>query len=347
MRGITIKKNESGAIEFVIVLVLIAFLIGGVFYWRFVKPQTNPTNKSLQKVTLQLNWLHQTSFAGFYMAREKGFYRDAGLDIEFKEFSEGMDISDELADGKSNYAITTPLEIISSYEMNKKTVAVAALYQTSPYSFISLKDKAITTPSDLKGKRLGNAGNNSEAKVLYATLLKNAGIAESDAKVVPVSFDIVSELTSGKVDIVDTYRIDGTYWLEKSGVPYAQLLPEQFGFDIYGDLLAVGSTYANEHKDQVKAFVQASLKGWDYALNNQKETVTVAMNYAVNDYKNEEYLAHILKSSEPLIRPTANKQIGSMDFIPWNRAYQATKASGKLPNGFDVGQAYTTEYLKK
>ncbi len=113
----------------------------------------NRENAALEKVRLQLKWFHQFQFAGFYAAVEKGFYKEAGLDVTLLEGKPGMGFVDEVVSGRADYGIQKPGLLKDRYE-GKPVVVLAAIIQHSPQIFIMKEDSGIWSPHDLIGKKV-------------------------------------------------------------------------------------------------------------------------------------------------------------------------------------------------
>ena len=122
-----------------------------IFFLLFLHLSLYAKNESLEKVTLQLQWKHQFEFAGFYAAKEKGFYADAGLDVTFVEFDKNTNITDEVLKGNAQYGLTYS-SIIAEYLENKPLVLLANFFKQSPLVLVTQKD--IKTPAELKGKKV-------------------------------------------------------------------------------------------------------------------------------------------------------------------------------------------------
>jgi ABC-type nitrate/sulfonate/bicarbonate transport system substrate-binding protein len=323
---------------------LILAVAGGWLVWH--SRETAPKAVALTKISVQLEWVNNPEFAGMYVAQDLGYYKAVGLDVNLKEFQDTTDVNQELADGKADYGVSTPLEIILGRDKGQKTKAIAAIYQTSAYSIASPKTANIKTPADFKGKILGNSGDNNQAKVTYAALIANAGLTAAQTTIKTVDFDVVKVFTEKQADTYDLYRTDQAYLLQKANIPYNQIFPEQYGLDIYGDVLSTSDSKIAQNPAQVRAFTQATLKGWQYAIDHQPETLAILLKHANALYKDSEYLKYDLTNTAPLIRPTGNQPLGGMQYVPWNRAYQAVQAAGLLKTGFDVSEAYAPQFVK-
>lgn len=107
----------------------------------------------LKKVSLQLLWKHQFEFAGFYMAKEKGFYKDVGIDVEFKEYEFGTNISKDVSEGKSDFGVDGSSLILDKIQGLDVYLLIPFL-QTSPFVIMAKERDDIKSVSDLKGKKI-------------------------------------------------------------------------------------------------------------------------------------------------------------------------------------------------
>jgi NitT/TauT family transport system substrate-binding protein len=329
-----------------VVLAIVALsVVGAAAYMLLKSDKKESTETKLTKVSLRTGWLHQAQFAGFFVAKEKDFYKEAGLDVDIQEIEDGQDLNKEVADDNIDFATSTPLEVVAARDKGEKIKALAAIYQTSPYAFVSPKSANIKTPADLKGKTLGYVGDNPQAKVTYPALLASYNIDLSQATHKSVDFDIVKNFQTNAADTADIYRTDQTYLLDKAGIEYNIMPPEEFGFGIYGDVIIASENTIKNRSDVADKFTKATLKGFQYALDHQSEALTITAKYENELYKDPDYEKHILASSVPLIKPTGGQPLGNMEFVPWNKAYQAIKSAGLLKNDFKVSDAYTTEFI--
>lgn len=107
----------------------------------------------LKKVSLQLSWFHQFQFAGYYIAKEKGFYKDAGLDVEIRPYTFDTNLPEEVSEGRADFAIDRETLLLHGQKY-KNIVVLYALFQSSPLVLLSTKDSNITKVEDFVGKRL-------------------------------------------------------------------------------------------------------------------------------------------------------------------------------------------------
>jgi PAS domain S-box-containing protein len=252
-------------------------------------------SKELQKVSLQLKWLHEFQFAGYYIAKEKGYYKEVGLDVEIKEAKKGSNFVQEVLDKKSTYGISDSA-LIYSRLLGKPVVALSAIYQHSPLALLTTKESGISTPKDLKNKKIMMYGDNY-TNLSILSMLKSQGIDKNNFINAPISFDI-NDLVNGKIDAFSVYISDQPYQLKSRGIGYNLITPMDYGFDFYGDILFTSEEELKNNPQRVKNFYNATIKGWEYAFSNIDETIElIAAKYNTQKRSKEllRYEADILK----------------------------------------------------
>jgi len=227
--------------------------------------------QNLEHVSLRLNWKHQFQFAGYYIAKEKGFYRDVGIDVDLLEHNGGqaLDIYQELADGKVDFAATGPAA--DGYFLDgAPIVALGAIFQQTPRAWVSLSSKKLHSKQDLLGKRF--AMHNRHKLTETSALLNHLGIAKSDIQIMDISYG-VNNLINDEVDFIDAYVSNEVFALVEKNILHDEKRPLDFGLDFYGDGLFTHKKLLNDHPQLVEKFRQASFKGWEYAFTHLEETV--------------------------------------------------------------------------
>jgi len=285
-----------------------------------------------QKVSLQLLWKHQFEFAGFYMAKEKGFYKNVNLEVELKEYKFGTDIRQEIEDGKSTFGIEYP-KIILDKSNGANIVLLNALYQTSPHILITLESSGIKSIEDFKNKKIMMENNAIKTAPLLSMLYsKNINLAH--VNIIKPSY-IIEDLVDGRTDIFSAYISNETYKLNNLGLKYTIWNPSDYGFDFYDDLLFTSSKTIKNNPSQVKQFQQASLKGWKYAFENIDETVELILKKYNTQNKTKESLLYEAKTLKKL---AYQKDIpfGEISKIKIQRIYDVYNLMGLVNKKIDL-----------
>jgi PAS domain S-box-containing protein len=223
----------------------------------------------LYPVRLQLKWYHQFQFAGYYAAQLKGFYRDTGLDVTIRQAQQGDLPLPMVESGAVEFGVSD-MEVFRAYQEGRPLMALGVVFQHSPMVILSLANSGIRRPSDLAGRRVMFQGGQGQAE--FQAMLESEGVPLGSVQVVPHSWRL-DELLQGRVDAVSAYLTNETYQLQRLGMPYAMLRPEEYGVDFYGDLLFTSRSFALEHPDQAEAFRRASFQGWEYAMEHPGEII--------------------------------------------------------------------------
>jgi len=259
------------------------------------------------KVSLQLQWKHQFEFAGFYAAKELGYYRDAGLDVEIREYKRGIDIPDEVLSGKATFG-TLYSTIILKRMQGARVVLLANYFKRSPLALVTKPD--IYSPSQLRGKKVMGVKHELES-ANFAQVFNQFEMTAQDIDIVPHVFN-TKPFERGEVDATTVFMTNEVYWLRKRNVPFNIIDPNNFGVPFYDVNVFTSEDYANNNPEVAEAFIKASNKGWEYALNHQEEIVDLILEKYNTQGKTRGHLLFEAAESERLIMPTVYP-IGSVD----------------------------------
>ena len=286
-----------------------------------------------QKVSLQLSWLHQFQFAGFYMAKEKGFYKNVGLDVEIKEFAFDLNKATYLGEKKADFAIGRSSLLIEKAN-GEDVVALGAIYQKSPLMVLVTKDSGIENISDLKNKRLMITNDAKDTVAIMAMLSAN-GININDIKIQQHSFNY-NDLIDNKTDAMASYISNEPVSLGNKNIEYKIFHPKDYGFDFYGDILYSSSKYIKNNPKVTKDFFYNSMKGWEYAFDNINESVEVIYNkYNTNNKSKSDLLkeANVLKK---LIYDNNDMPLGSLDKVKLQKIINVYEILGLIDHDIDL-----------
>ncbi|MCK5293783.1 MAG: transporter substrate-binding domain-containing protein, partial [Arcobacteraceae bacterium] len=259
------------------------------------------------KIKLQLQWKHQFEFAGFYAAKEKGFYKDVGLDVEFIEYTSGKNITDIVLKGDAQYGVTYA-SIISEYLNGKPLVLVASFFKQSPLVLIA--QEHINTPVNLKGKIIEGVADTID-NITLTSMLHKFGIASNDIKHAPPTFNL-DDFIDKKVDAMSVFTTNELFELNQKGIKYKIFDPTAYGIKYCDVNLFTTKNEVKNNPQRVKNFKEASMKGWEYALENKDEIIELILKKYNTQNKTKEALAFEAQQIEQIMLPSVYK-IGSID----------------------------------
>jgi NitT/TauT family transport system substrate-binding protein len=243
----------------------------------------------LKPIRLQLQWFPQAQFAGYFAAKDKGYYAEEGFDVTILPGAVEIVPATVVAGGQAEFGIIWVPRMLAPRESGADPVVIAQVFQRSPTLQVSFKDRNITKPEDLRGKRVGSWGFGNEAE-LYAGLRK-AGLDPdnpSDVTIVAQQFDMVA-FAAGEIDAAQA-MIYNEYAqvLETKNPATGELFkPEDLNvisWEEYGTSMLQDAIFASEawlaqegNEDDAVKFLKASFKGWIFCRDNPEECVDIVL----------------------------------------------------------------------
>ncbi|MGB7402644.1 MAG: ABC transporter substrate-binding protein [Arcobacter sp.] len=285
-----------------------------------------------KKVILQLNWLNQFQFAGYYVAKEKGFYKDVGLDVDIKEYTFNTDLIDLIKTGKSDFAIGRSSLLIEKAR-GEDVVALGAIFQESPLMLLVRKDSHIVSVSDLKGKKIMITPDAAFSASLLAMLSAN-GLNKNDFITQSHSFKL-DDLIAGNTDAMASYLSNEPIILDDKAIKYKIFKPKDYGFNFYSDILFTSNKFIKNNPKLTKDFYEATLKGWKYAFEHKAETAEII--YKKYNTQNKSYI-HLIKEGEILekLAYLDNPEIGALNKKKLQNIFNVFKLFGLVKNDINM-----------
>ena len=292
-----------------------------------------------QKIVLQLNWLNQFQFAGYYMAKELGYYKDADLDVEIKEFTYNMNILDVIPKKQADFAIGHSSILINKIH-GEDIVALGAIYQESPMVLLTRDDTNISTIKNLKHKKIMLTSDAVDMAAVMA-MLTSKGLTRKDIIVVPHSFNL-DDLINKKTDAMASYISNEPIRMHDRGIGYKIFNPKDYGFHFYGDILFTSSAYIKKNPEETKEFYEATMRGWTYAFENITQTAEVIYQHYNTQHKT---LIQLIKEGESLKHLAYKKDLplGYLDKDQLNDIVKVYKLLGVVTKDLDCN-SFIYEY---
>lgn len=242
-----------------------------LIYLIFVLSLLAHTAQAAEKLTVLLDWFANPDHAPLFVAEQKGFFKEAGLDVNLIGPADPSDPPKLVAAGKADIAITYEPQFIEQVDQGLPLVRIATLIDKPLSCLAVLKNGDIQSISDLKNKRIGYSSG-GVTKIALQTMLNNHQVDLKDVQLVNVHYDLTQGLLSKKIDAVTgMMRTFEVIQMELAGQPARIFLPEKNGVPTYSELIFV----VNKNKLQDKRFpkfVAALQKGEDYLQQHPEES---------------------------------------------------------------------------
>ncbi|GIQ70627.1 ABC transporter substrate-binding protein [Xylanibacillus composti] len=295
----------------------------------------------LRKVVLRLKWIHQAQFAGFYAAVEQGYYKEAGLDVEIRPGGADFPAVQMVASGSEDFGVTGADQILLGREKGVPVTALATIYRDTPFVLFALKESGVETLEDLVGKKVGiKLGGNEE--LTYRAMVESAGIDPSSIEEMPIKYDM-SPLLSGQVQAWPGYVINEVLAVEELGHEVNTIVPGDYGINFYADTLFAKQELIENEPELVRSFVQASMKGWEFALDNPEEAAAYGLAYSNN--LTLEHEVNMMNASIPMLQPE-NRPLGKMEANEWESLQASLLELGFLKEAQQVEHVFTNEFIE-
>jgi PAS domain S-box-containing protein len=282
---------------------------------------------ALEKATVQLKWLHHFQFAGYYAALEKGFYREAGLDVTLVEGGPEVEVERAVAEGRADFGVGTSAVLLHRAQ-GRDLVVLGQVFQHSAATLLTPRRTGIRSVADMAGRKMMYSSQDGD---MLALLRKN-GLDEDWIVKVPHHGD-PRDLIDGKAEVLIAYSFNEPFILEQAGEAYLTFSPLAHGFDFYGDNFFTTRKLVEGRPAFVKAFRAATLRGWEYALGHKFEIADLILAKYSRE-KSREWLRFEANQMENLIQPQL-VELGYQSPSRWQHISDVFVGLGMLPAGFD------------
>lgn len=313
----------------------------------------------LTPITLQLQWVAQAQFAGYYAAVDQGYYEEEGLDVTIVEGGPDIVPQDVLAAGDVDYAISWVPKVLGSIEQGANITDVAQIFERSATTQISFKDKNIKTAADLAGKNVGSWGFGNEWELFAG--MQQADVALEDISLIQQAFDMNAFL-SGDIDAAQamTYN-EYAQVLETVNLDTGELYqPDELNvidWNDEGTAMLQDAIWANA--DQLESdedyaantvkFIKASIRGWIFAATNPEDAAGIVT--AAGSSLGQSHQLWMTNEVSKLIFPSTNG-VGLIDEAAWENTVDIAlntqnETGATIITTEPSATAYSNEYVQQ
>jgi len=269
-------------------------------------------DRASEPVDVQLKWFHQAQFAGFYAGEKEGYYAKENIDVTLHPGGHLSpdQIIDNLVERKADFAVVGGDQLIAARFRGEPVVAIAVIFQKNPYVYASLEESGIQRPHHLVGKKVMVP---PDAEVIHQALTFKLGIDPESIDHVPFERDAAPLLT-GQIDAHMVYRTGLGLAFDAAAEDIQWVWVDDYGVRFYADTIVTREALIQENPELVRRFLQATIKGWRYVIENPTQAVDLTLQYDPDLTRDRQ--ARMVETQTPLIH-TGEVKIGWMERDVW------------------------------
>lgn len=298
----------------------------------------------LKDVTLTLNFLAGGPNSGFMVALDKGYYEEEGLNVKIQE-GQGSNSTASLVDaGNSEFGFADGPSAMAVTSQGGDLVNIGPILQTNGFSVMSLKESGIEEIADLEGKSVALQPGTAQASLFDAVLAAN-GVDPSTVNIVNIDPSaLVASLLQGSVDAITAGADSQGVQLREQGAEINEIMYRDADVPTVGLSMITTNAYAAANPDIVKAFVKASLRGWDEARNNPEEAADIVVEQFPQGAIASSIVAQ-LDVDTKLLCSAGSPGLGALSAENWDATYDLLVKYLDLPTTLPITDYYTEDYL--
>ncbi len=295
-------------------------------------------------VKLALDWFPNSNHTGLYIAQEKGYFADEGLEVTLYTPADPSTVLQTVGSGEDDFGISYQPDVLLARGQGVPVVSVAGIVQHPLNSVMTLRSSDITRPGQLVGKKVGYPGIPTNEPLLDTMLKQDGARGLQDVELVNVGFDLVPALIGGRVDaIVGAYWTHESIVMENQGYPVNIMRAEEWGVPDYYELVLVTSErMLNERGDVVERFVRAVRKGFEEAAANPQAGVDILLDAAEGEVDEA-----IERPGADLLAPlwrTSAISFGDQASEKWESFAKWMQDNGLLSQNVNASDAFTDRF---
>jgi NitT/TauT family transport system substrate-binding protein len=302
---------------------------------------TGPADEALIHVKVPLGYIPNVQFAPLYVSIEKGYFQEAGIEVEF-DYSFETDAVALVGADELQFAVVSGEQVLLARAQGLPVVYVAAWYQQYPVAVVAKAEQGIATPADLAGKRIGLPGLYGANYIGLEALLYSAGLSDADVTLDSIGFNQVEALATDQVQVVSVYAANEPVQLRAQGYEVNEILVAEYLQLASNGLITNEKTIA-ENPELVRAMVDAFLEGMVDAIADPDEAYELSKAYVPNLAEADEAVQkEVLTRSIELWKAG---RLGYSEAQAWENMQDTLLQMDLLEEAMEVEKAFTNEFI--
>ncbi|GIV85103.1 MAG: riboflavin-binding protein RibY [Candidatus Roseilinea sp.] len=303
-------------------------------------PRTGGSGALLQKIRLPMSYIPNVQFAPYYVAVERGYFAEAGIELEFdyKFETDGMKL---VAAGELPFAVVSGEQVVLARAQGLPVKYFLQWYRRFPIAIFSLKTKGIEKPEDLKGRTVGIPGFFGATYVGWRAFLDANGLSERDMQVQEIGFTQAAAVQQGKVDAAVGYIVNEPLVLEANGFP-VNVFRVSDQVDMVANGLVTNEKTLRENPTLVRNMARALLRGIADTIADPNAAMQISAKYVEGLQADDPIQKQVLLATIELMR---SERLGISSPQAWENTQNTLLAMGQIKQKLDVNEFFTNEFV--
>ncbi len=297
----------------------------------------------LQPLTLRLHWLPNAEFAGIFAAKDRGWYKEAGIDLQIKNMDYTVSSVDAVLAGNADVGMVEGDVLIKARAAGKPVKAFAASFQKSPFCLMSKKGRGIQTLADLKGKRI--AITVPEVVPMLEILLRSQELTLDDVEQVRTGIKLHA-LIDDEVDVYPGFMNDEPFFFRSMGVEVDVMPAFKYGYTFYSNLCFTTETVIREQPEMLKIFTDVTLRGWKAAFHDPQATAAMIVDTYFPDGLVQQQTESIRVFKTLATLGITRDLIGIMEEQTWKIGIDILHRNNQIDKRIPAEEVYTLQFLQ-
>lgn len=303
-------------------------------------PRASGPAGSLQKIRLPMSYIPNVQFAPFYVAVERGYFAEVGIELEFdyKFETDGVKL---VAAGELPFAVASGEQVVLARAQGLPVKYFAQWYRQFPIAIFSLKTKGIEKPEDLKGKTVGIPGFFGATYAGWRAFLDANGLSERDMQVQEIGFTQAAAVQQGKVDAAVGYTVNEPIVLEANGFPINVFRVSDY-VEMVANGLITNEETIRENPDLVRGMAHALLRGIADTIADPDAAMQISTRFVEGLKADDPIQKKVLLATIEAMR---GERLGVSSPQAWENTLNTLLAMGQIKQKMDVNEFFTNEFV--
>lgn len=278
---------------------------------------SSPENTNNDTITIGLTYIPDVQFAPYYVAEQKGYFKEEGLNIELRHHGPQESLMGALQSGAEDVVVAGGDEIAQARSTGVNVYSWATLYQEYPVKLLVADSSVIATAKDIKGATIGLPGEYGENYYALLAMLSENGLTMQDVTVKYIGYTQAQALATGQVDAVIGFANSDAVAIQSQGVPVRMVDPVDGGLPLIGVSMGSLDSFKKDTTEREEKILSALEKSVEYMRHNREETLDIVEKY-VQTLADPSARATATKVLDATLNMYGNKPLGSQDPDKWS-----------------------------